>query len=168
MWTTRYPLNPPLPPRATYLPESDPRGGGASGVSSSYHPFVFLASSYSTTAGNVRVAPPDETDLEPSNSATAAGVSNAEFRKLCIAVSEVVPMHVPSAPAPAPPGPGPAPSPPGAKGLGLAACNANDARQLWTFSGEDRGEAGVLKAQSNATLCLDLAGHAAGSVMPEL
>ena len=49
-------------------------------LSGSSHPFVFLASSYSTAAGNV--PPPDLADQLPS--ATAAGVSNAEFRELCL------------------------------------------------------------------------------------
>ena len=38
---------------------------------------------------------------------------------------------------------------------------------LGMLPGEDRGEAGVLKAQSNATLCLDLANDRELPVMPQ-
>ena len=110
-------------------------GGPPPGVSGSNHPFVYLASSYSTAAGNV--PPPDQ--LQATNQQLGSApppALNAEFRDLCIAVSAVVPKHAAAnGPAPPPPGPGPAPSPPGSHGLGLATCDANDARQLWTFSG---------------------------------
>ena len=117
------------------------------GLAGSNHPFAFLAASYSSAAG---VTPDD--DSTPST----GDASNAEFKDLCLAVTSVTPKHAPSGPPPGPsPSPSPTPTPPGAHGLGLAPCEATDARQLWTFSGEDRGEPGTLSAESNASLCLD-------------
>ena len=110
-------------------------------------PFAFLAASYSTEAGNH--AAPD------ADAATVSNVSNAEFKELCLDVNEFVPDRVHAGAPPSPPAPpGPAPAPIKGHGLGLADCDASDARQLWTFSGEDRGEAGTLIASSNTSMCL--------------
>ena len=35
----------------------------------------------------------------------------------------------------------------------VSVCNASDPRQLWTFSGEDRGEAGTLRPAANMSEC---------------
>lgn len=106
-------------------------GAPPPGVTGSDHPFAFLAASYSTAAGNV----PNGSNTDIGGSGKAVSSSNAEFKDLCVAMNEWTPSRVTSGP-PAPPGPNPPPppSPPGMHGLGLARCNANDPRQLWTFS----------------------------------
>eukprot|EP01050_Picozoa_sp_SAG11_P003574 SAG11_NODE_205_length_12427_cov_8.010140_7_plen_910_part_00 len=116
-------------------------------------PFAFLAASYSTEAGN-HVGPDHAATVRRGNG-NATVQSNAEFKDLCLNVNELIPAQIHAGAPPSPPGPpGPAPAPMKGHGLGLADCDASDARQLWTFSGEDRGEAGTLIASSNTSMCL--------------
>jgi len=101
--------------------------------------FVFLASSYAPVRAE-----------------------RAEFTDLCINGTAIVPP-APSTPTPAPPTPPtppppPTPPTPPGSGLALAACDASDQRQQWTFSGEDGGEPGILSAASNTSACLDVHG----------
>ena len=108
-------------------------------------PFAYLASAYS--------------GVPPAR-------SNAEFRELCLQMVALLPTGKPpspSPPRPKPPGPPrppptpgpPTPAPPSGPGLSLATCNASEPRQQWTFSGEDRGEAGTLRPSANSSACLD-------------
>jgi hypothetical protein len=114
-------------------------------------PFAFLAASWSTDAGNH--PGPDSTTTVSDPVA-----SNAEFKHLCLDVTELQPDRVTEGPPPAPPSPGPPPPPASFHGLALVACGSGDEpRQLWTFSGEDRGEAGTLRSSSNASACLGAA-----------
>ena len=99
-------------------------------------PFVFLASSYSAEATG---------DAQPNQ-------SNAEFRDLCFkARAAAASRH--TMPSPPPPPAPPAPKVDG--GLQIAECKSDELAQLWVFSGEDGGEAGMLRPQSNGSLCLD-------------
>eukprot|EP00039_Didymoeca_costata_P005498 m.81976 g.81976 ORF g.81976 m.81976 type:complete len:841 (+) comp12845_c0_seq2:72-2594(+) len=81
----------------------------------------------------------------------------AEFWNLTL-VSNVttIPPVKPPSPPPSPPPPGPAPpTPPKGSGLALAACDSSDPRQQWVFTGEDKGEAGYLKALADPTKCVN-------------
>jgi hypothetical protein len=99
--------------------------------------FAFLAASYTGTGGG----------------------SNAEFSNVCITVSAAATHGPPPGPHPSPPPgpPGPHPSPPpGQSGaLQLVWCDPSDSHQLFTFSGEDGGEAGTVRPSSAAASCLD-------------
>eukprot|EP01052_Picozoa_sp_SAG31_P020512 SAG31_NODE_1546_length_7927_cov_29.239525_2_plen_640_part_00 len=106
-------------------------------------PFAFLAASYGTA--------PD-----PDDGDDVATPSYAEFRSLCLDISAMVPQLVPS-PSPGPgPGPSPGPPPPDCHGLRLASCAGARPQAMWTFSGEDGGEPGTLRASSNSSACLDV------------
>jgi hypothetical protein len=116
----------------------------------------FLAAAYSTAGGN------SGTEM-PLPHVTAQ--SNAEFKDLCLHMSAQLPKRPPSRhppPQPPPPRPPPSPSPPpspqGGKGLGLTKCDQTPPRpsSLWTFAGEDKGEAGTLRPSSNVSACLDV------------
>jgi hypothetical protein len=108
-------------------------GDPPSSVTGSSHPFVFLAASYSTAAGNLPNGSSTGSSSIGTSSNRASDSSNAEFKDLCVAVNEWTPSRVTSGP-PSPPTPPPTPSPPGMHGLGLAHCDSSDPRQLWTFS----------------------------------
>jgi hypothetical protein len=91
--------------------------------------------------------------------------SNSEFKNLCLGVTEAdTPSSSPAptpGPGPTPPGPVPPSPAPAASGVLYMdnKCSANkepEARDLWTFSGEDKGEAGTFIPSVNSSLCLDL------------
>eukprot|EP00041_Stephanoeca_diplocostata_P007582 m.108322 g.108322 ORF g.108322 m.108322 type:complete len:320 (-) comp16948_c0_seq2:854-1813(-) len=82
------------------------------------------------------------------------GVSRSEFQNLTLQL-EQYPTSAPS-PAPPPPAPGPPPPPvPVGSGLQLVPCNSSDPRQLWTFTGEDGGEAGRFSTAAAPLACVD-------------
>ena len=114
-------------------------------------PFVFLASSYSTPSRH-----------DPDTEVTSdfqLNQSNAEFRDLCFkAKAATASRH--TAPSPVPP---PMPPTPKDGGLQMAECKSDELAQMWIFSGEDGGEAGTLRPQSNSSLCLDALG---GGLIP--
>ena len=134
------------------------------------------ASEYVATIDGVVVArgstwahtPPSATNsFATLSSSFSAGGANSEFKNLCI---DVVATEIPSVapgPAPTPPGPSPGPAPPAPAARGVAWLDSSCAASprpsdLWTFSGEDRGEAGSLIPSINTSLCLDLDGGVAG------
>jgi hypothetical protein len=111
--------------------------------------FAYLAASWSAPTGA---------------GGTTAHASNAEFKSVQINITAFVPPPPappapPSPPNPSPPPPGPTPPGPAGHGLVVASCQAADQQQMWTFSGEDGGEAGTLGASSNVSLCLDVSAY---------
>lgn len=72
------------------------------------------------------------------------------FRDLCIESHGSAPT-----PAPTTTTPPPSPPPPADAGLVMASCVTDEPRQMWTFTGEDGGEAGNLQPSSDPLMCLD-------------
>ena len=131
-------------------------------------PFAFLASSWSKPFVNHSSAAygAGARTLTTRRDVGVDITSNAEFKSVQVNLTaQALPLPTPPSPSPLPPSPPPPGPNPTGRGLVVAACNAADPRQQWTFSGEDGGEAGTLRASSNASLCMDVTRYLAKRVL---